>query len=85
MGVIWRTFFTREAVHNAQRSCGEGGGFGVCFDCDHVSEKAEMSLISDTSPVLHDNIDAVFGADLKVQQGPTKMLKGQVRVLLPLK
>lgn len=43
------------------------------LDCDHGGEKAEMSLISDTSPVLDDNIHTVFGADLKVREGPTKM------------
>lgn len=52
---------------------------------DHIDEKAERAFISDFSPVSGDDIDAASGADLKVQQGPTKMLRGQIRVLLPLK
>lgn len=40
IGVIWGTFFSREVVLHVQRSCGDSGGFGMCFDCleggDHV-------------------------------------------------
>lgn len=46
LGVIWRTFFSREVVHNVQRSCGEAGGYGMCFDSsvggvNHIGGKAE--------------------------------------------
>lgn len=76
-------------VHNVQRSCGEGGGFGISFYCsdggDHAGEKAEMALISHMPPVLGDDVDTVCRAGLKVQQGPTEMLKKQVRLLLFMK
>lgn len=46
---------------------------------------SDMGVISDMSPVLSGDIDAICGADLKVQQGLTEMLKKQVRIVLPLK
>lgn len=63
MGVIWRTFFNREVVHNVQRSGREGGGFKACFDClewvVHVCKKVETNAISDILPVLGEDIDVV--------------------------
>lgn len=53
-----------------------------CVWTDHIDEKA--AFISYTSTVLGDDI-GTSEADLKAQQVLTKMLKVQIRVLLPLK